>query len=88
MDRSENETIQRLSQSRRQDNFEKLKQWDQERARQLMVHRKLVDEFDESLQDKISESTAYIDVVRQFLTDLLTQRVSQIQYRSSTSYRL
>ena len=52
-----------------------------------MVHRKLIDEFDESLQEKIGESTAYIDVVRQFLTDLLTQRVAVSSDRSSTSCR-
>jgi hypothetical protein len=45
------------------------------RARKLMVHRKIIDEFDESIQEKLAESNAYIDVVRQFLTDLLTQKV-------------
>ena len=50
------------------------------RAKRLMVHRKIVDEFDESIQDKLVESNAYIDVVRQFLTDLLTQKVSQLKH--------
>jgi hypothetical protein len=45
------------------------------RARRLMIHRKLIDELDESIQLKMTESNAYIDVVRQFLTDLLTQKV-------------
>ena len=40
-----------------------------------MIHRKRIDELDESIQVKITESNAYIDVVRQFLTDLLTQKV-------------
>ncbi len=41
----------------------------------MMVHRKLIDELDESIQDKLVQSNAYIDIVRQFLTDLLTQKV-------------
>ncbi len=43
-----------------------------------MIHRKIIDELDESIQIKLSESNAYIDVVRQFLTDLLTQKVSWV----------
>jgi hypothetical protein len=73
--RSEDETVQRLCINRRLENFEFLKEWDSWRARRLMVHRKLIDEFDESIQEKLVESNAYIDVVRQFLTDLLTQKV-------------
>ena len=51
-----------------------------------MVHRKLIDEFDESIQEKLVESNAYIDVVRQFLTDLLTQKVHPKPQRSNTNY--
>lgn len=70
------------------ENFELLKEWDKERAHRLMVHRKLIDEFDESLQEKIVESTAYIDVVRQFLTDLLTQRVNKLACRLSMNFKV
>jgi hypothetical protein len=86
--RGENETIQKLCNSRRQENFEFLKQWDLQRAEGLMIHRKLIDELDESIHHKLTESNAYIDVVRQFLTDLLTQKVSlrarQIKYELQT----
>ena len=44
----------------------------------MMIHRKIVDELDESIQKKMQESSAYFDVVRQFLTDLLTQKVREI----------
>ena len=46
-----------------------------ERAGKMMVHRKIIDELDESIQDKLVQSNAYIDIVRQFLTDSLTQKV-------------
>ena len=57
------------------------------RAKKLMVHRQIIDELDESIQVKLTESNAYIDVVRQFLTDLLTQKVPELPQRSSTNCR-
>jgi len=49
-----------------------------QRAKILMIHRKLIDDLDDSIQSKLAESNAYIDVVRQFLTDLLTQKVETV----------
>jgi hypothetical protein len=64
--------------NRKQENFEYLKEWDMKRAKTLMIHRKLIDDLDDAIQNKLGESNAYIDVVRQFLTDLLTQKVEKV----------
>lgn len=53
-----------------------------------MVHRKIIDEFDDSIQEKLNQSNAYMDVVKQFLTDLLAQKVWAYGYRLNINIKL
>jgi hypothetical protein len=39
------------------------------------VHRRIIDQIDESLETKLSESNEYAKIVRQYFTDLLAQKV-------------
>ena len=44
--RNEGENFQKMCANRKAENFDRLKEWDRQRARKLMIHHKIIDELD------------------------------------------
>ena len=60
-----------------------MKEWDQKRAVKLILHRRLADEIDFSLQNRLSESDNFLRVVLQFLSDSEEQKVEPNRLRKN-----
>ena len=60
-----------------------LKEWDQKRAQRLVLHRRLVDEIDLSLQNRIAESNDFMKVVLQFFQLSVEQKVEANRLRKN-----
>ena len=60
-----------------------MKEWDQRRAQRLIIHRRVSDEIDYALQNRLTESDDFLKVVLQFLQDSEEQKVEANRCRKN-----